>query len=431
MMVSVQSTGALERRMEVQVPKDRIEKEINERLRTVGRTAHLKGFRPGKVPINVLRQQFGSRIRQEVISDLMRTSFSEAITEQKLNPAAGPRIEPISMEQGQDLKYAAIFEVLPEIELKGLEGMDVERPVASVTEADIDAMIESLRKQSPKWNVVERASQNADRVTVDFLGKIDGEPFEGGKGENIGVVVGAGQMLPEFEAGLVGVSTGAAKALEVRFPDDYHNKAMAGKSATFDINVQKIEEPQLPEVDDEFCKAYGIPEGGVESLRQAVGDNMRRELQENIRAREKSQVLDRLLAANPMELPASLVENQVRELQIETARRMGARDASQVPARDPFVEPAKRRVSLGLLINELIKREKIAVDRERVNERLLDLVASYENPQEMLQAYQRQPEAMRQVEMMVLEEQVVDWLLERAKVTDQSTTFKALMKFGG
>jgi trigger factor len=428
MMVSVQSTGALERRMEVQVPKDRIEQEVTQRLRDVGRTARLKGFRPGKVPINVLRQQFGRQIRQEVISDLMRSSFSEAVTQQKLIPAAGPRIEPISTGQGEDLKYAAIFEVLPEIDLKGIDGIEVERPIASVTEEDIDTMIESLRKQAPNWNVVERPSKSGDRVNVDFTGRIDGEPFEGGKGEGVGIVVGAGQMLPEFETGLVGVSAGEEKKIDVRFPDDYHNKAMAAKSASFDISVKNVEESSLPEVDDKFCAAYGIAEGGVTALRQAVGDNMRRELQENIRAREKSQVLERVLAANPLELPASLVEAQVRELQAETARRMGSRDATQV--RDPFVEPARRRVAIGLLIAEIIKREKIQVDRERLNERLQDLVASYENPQEMIRAYQQQPEAMRQVEMLVLEEQVVDWLLSRARITDQPTTFKALMKFG-
>lgn len=429
-MVSVQSTSTLERRMEVQVPAARVEKEMTQRLRNVSRTARLKGFRPGKAPLNIVRQQFGKEIHQEVINELMRRSFAEAVVEQKLNPAGGPRIEPIATAEGQDLKYAAVFEVFPEITLKGLEGIAVDRPAATVTDEDIDTMIESLRKQSPKWLQVARESRTTDRVTVDFTGTIDGVEFDGGKGEGIGIVLGAGQMLPEFESGLVGVNEGSRTEIAVNFPADYHNKALAGKAAAFDVLVKKIEEQELPALDEEFCIAFGVKEGGVEALRQAVGDNMRRELEQNVRARTKTQLLDKLLAANPVELPGTLVESQVRDMQIEMARRMGAREASQIPPREPFLEPARRRVALGLLINEIIKNEKIELDRSKVSGRLQDMVASYDNPQEMMRAYQQNADAMRQVEMLVLEDQVVDWLLARAKLNEQPATFKQVMNFG-
>jgi trigger factor len=431
MQVSVESTGKLERRMEVQVPAARVEKEITQRLRDVGRTARLKGFRPGKAPINILRQQFGPQVRQEVLSELMRQSFAEAITEQKLNPAGGPRIEPTSTAQGQDLKYTAIFEVFPEVSLQGLEGMAIERPVASVSDEDIEAMIESLRKQNPRWKEVTRAAAAGDRVTVDFAGTIEGEPFEGGKGENVSIQLGAGQMLPDFEAGLVGTTQGERKSIDVSFPVDYHNKALAAKAAVFDVSLKKVEEPETAPLDEEFATAFGIQEGGVESLRQAVGDNMRRELDDKIQARIKSQILDKLLAANPIEVPMGLVESQVREMQIDVGRRMGAREVSQLPPREQFVEPARRRVALGLLINEIIKQQKIELDRSKVTARLQDMVSTYEDPQEAMRLYQQNRQAMHQVETLVLEDQVVDWLRERSRVEDQPTTFKELMNFGG
>ena len=430
MMVSVQSTGGLERRMEVAVPASRIEKEVDERLRTVSRTARLKGFRPGKAPLKVIRQQFGSQIHREVVSELLQSSFAEAVTERKLNPAGGPRIEPISVGEGQDLKYTAIFEVFPDVTIKGLDSISIERPVASVTEEDVDAMIESLRKQRPNWKAAERGSRTGDRVTIDFAGTIDGTAFDGGKGDDVVIVLGEGRMLPEFESGLIGRDAGSQASISVRFPDDYHSKAIAGKTAQFEASVKKVEEPELPPLDEEFCAAYGVADGGIAKLREEVSENMRRELEQNVRARLKSQVLERLVAANPFELPAALVESQVREMQLDTARRMGVRDASQIPARDPFVEPARRRVALGLLINEIIKAEKIELDQAKVTARLDDVVSTYKDPQEALRAYRQNREAMQQVEMLVLEDQVVDWLLGRVKTTDQPTNFKAVMNFG-
>jgi trigger factor len=430
MQVSVESTGSLERRMEVSVPKEQIEQAVDERLKRVSRTAKLKGFRPGKAPIKVIRQQFGAQVRQEVLSDLMQSSFSQAVVEQKLLPAAGPRIEPISIAPGEDLKYRAVFEVLPEVKLAQVEGLQVARPTAEVTEGDIEAMVQNLREQRPHFEPVERESREGDRVTMDFQGTIDGKGFEGSEGKDVAVVLGAGRMLKDFEAGITGSKADESKTVAVRYPDEYHNKDLAGRTADFTVHVKKVEEKQLPALDDEFCREYGVNEGGVEQLLSEVADNMRRELSDNVRARIKQQVFDRFLEANAIDVPRALVEQQVREMQLDMARRMGAKDASQVPAAEPFVEPARRRVALGLLVSELVKSQGLKLDSARVDARLAELAATYPDPDAILNAYRQNPDAMRQVENMVMEDQVIDYLLERAKVTDQPSTFKELMNFG-
>ncbi len=431
MQVSVESTGALERRMEVSVPRERVEQAIDERLQRVGRSAKLKGFRPGKAPLKVIRQQFGAQVRQEVLSDLMQSSFAEAVSSQKLSPAAGPRIEPISTGAGEDLKYRAVFEVFPEVELKSVDGLKIERPVAEVTESDVDAMVQNLREQRPRFNAVDRPSAEGDRVTMDFNGQLDGKGFEGSKGEGVAVLLGGGRMLADFERGVTGASAGDSLKIDVRYPDDYHNKSLAGQTAAFDVQVKKVEEKVLPELDDEFCSEYGVLEGGMEQLRAEVRENMGRELTTNIRTRLKQQLLDRLLEGNPVEVPRGLVDAQVREMQIDAARRIGARDASQVPPPETFQEPARRRVALGILISELIKDRGIELDRARVEERLAELAADYPDPEPVLKAYRENAEAMRQVESLVLEEQVIDYLLERAETKDRPMSFKDLMNFGG
>ncbi|HMN45659.1 MAG TPA: trigger factor [Povalibacter sp.] len=430
MQVSVETTGALERRMEVQVPAERVEKAIDERLKSLSRTVRLKGFRPGKVPVNVVRQQFGQQVRQEVVGDVVQSTFAEAVSQQNLNPATGPRIEPISTEKGGDLKYRAIFEIFPQIELKGLDTIEVSRPAAEVTTADVDAMIENLRQQRPTFAAVERESKDTDRVTIDFNGTIDGKPFEGGAGENVPVVLGAGRMLADFEAGLKGVKAGEEKVIDMTFPQNYGGADLAGKPVQFAIKIHSVEEQQLPELDDEFCKTYGVEEGGIERLRQEVEDNMRRELADAVRGRVKKQVLDALLAANPVDLPKSLVDNQVRELQLDAGRRMGAKDVSQLPPAEGFTEAARRRVALSLLINEAIKQGDIKVDQAKVMERFEELVQQFPEPDKALQTYRSNPQIRRQMEAGVLEDQVIDWVLERAKVTDQPSTFKELMNFG-
>ena len=430
MQVSVQSTGGLEKRMQVELPAADVEREIDQELTKLSRTARLKGFRPGKAPIRVVRQQFGERVRAQVVDDLLRSSFVNAVTQENLRPAGDPRIEGISAAKGEGLRYAAVFEVMPQVELKSVDGFQVERPRAEVSEADIDAMVESLRQQRPNWQEVARAARSGDRLSVDFDGTIEAVAFPGGKGENVTLILGSGRMLPEFENGLAGAAPGETRTIAVNFPADYHSKELAGKTAQFSVHVRRVDEAQLPELDDEFFKAYGVAEGGIDALRRDVAENMRGEAEEVVRARVKKQVLDRLLAANPVELPRTLVENQIRQLQIDAARRIGARDVSQIPPGEQFEEAARRRVGLGLLVNELIRRENLKVDRARVDTHIAELVAGHDQPAEMTRAYLENAEAMRQIESMVLEDQVVDWLLARARIEEKAVPFKELMSPG-
>jgi trigger factor len=430
MRVSLSATGGLERRLEVAVPATEVAAEIEQRLKQISRTARLKGFRPGKAPFAVVRKQFGDQVRSEVVSDLMRSSFSEALTQEKLQPAAGPRIEPLAMPPDNDLRYAAFFEVLPEILVKSLDGVAIERPSADITEEDLDAMIESMRRQRPAFTVVERPAIATDRVTLDFEGRLDGKPFEGGEGRDVQVIIGSGQALAELEAGVTGAQAGERRTIPVAFPAEHPNKELAGRSADLDVTVKQVEAQGLPAVDDEFCKAYGVEEGGVEALRVEVRKSMERELAGVIRNRLRVQVMDALYRENAIELPRALIDEQVQRLQIDMGRRMGARDVSQLPGREQFEEPARRRVALGLLMNQIVQNEGLKADRERVLARLNDLIATYPNPDEARRAYVQNAEAMKQIESAVLEEQVVDWVLERAGITDKPMSFKDLTGFG-
>ena len=430
MQVSLTATGGLERRLEVAVPATEVSTEVEQRLKSISRTARLKGFRPGKAPITVVRKQFGEQVHAEVVSDLMRSSFAKALSQEKLTPAGGPRIEPITMGPGTELKYAAIFEVVPEINLKPFDSIAVEKPSAEVTESDVDAMIESMRRQRPVFTAVERPSQDTDRVTIDFDGRIDGQPFEGGEGRDVTIIVGARQALPELENGVKGASTGENRTISLSFPADGPNKTIAGKTAELQVTVKLVEQHSLPEVDEEFCRAYGVEEGGIEALRTEVRKSMEREMGDVIRNRVRGQVMDALYRENSFEVPRALVDEQVQRLQVDAARRIGAKDASQVPAREVFEDQARRRAALGLLMGQIVQSEGIKVDRERVQTRLNDLVASYPNPEEVRRAYLQNVDAMRQVESVVLEDQVVDWIVDRARVTDKPMTFKDLTGFG-
>ena len=431
MQVSVESTGKLERRMQVQVPAERVSQEIAARLKNISRTARLNGFRPGKAPLKVIRQQFGSQIHREVIGELLQSSYAEAVTQNQLAPAGSPRIEPQSMDEGQDLKYVATFEVFPEVVLQPMESLEVDKVTAEVTESDIDAMIERLRKQQMKYSAVTRAAANGDKVTIDFEGAIDGVTFAGGKGENITIVLGEGRMLPELEQGLIGAAPGEKRDVTVNFPPDYRATELAGKQAIFATEVKSVEEPVLPEMDEEFCKSFGVTEGGLPKLREDVAANMRRELEQALRNRNKAAVMEKLYTANPTEVPNVLIEGQIRDMQVEAMRRAGTKDAAQAPPREPFVEPARRRVALGLLLNDVIRKQNLVVDRARVNERLDEMVSAYGDAEAMKRAYMQNAEAMRQVESLALEDQAVDWILEHAKVREVKSTFKELMNFEG
>jgi trigger factor len=431
MQVSVESISKLERRMQVQVPAERVSQEVAARLQNLSRTARLKGFRPGKAPIKVIRQQFGVQVHREVIGELLQSSFAEAVSEKQLSPAGNPRIEPQSVGEGQDLRYVATFEVIPEVALQPMDTLELERVTAEVTESDIDAMLERLRRQQMKYSPVTRAAASGDRVNIDFLGKIDGVEFAGGKGENIAIVLGEGRMLPELEQGLIGAVAGDHREISVSFPADYRATELAGKTALFSTDIKTVEEAVLPEIDEEFCKSFGVAEGGIPKLREDVAANMRRELEQNLRTRNKTAVLEKLYQANPVDVPNAMLESQVRELQIESMRRAGTKDVSQAPPREPLIEPARRRVALGLLINDVIRRENILLDPQRANARLDEMVGAYGDPAALKRAYQQNADAMRQVESLALEDQVVDWILDHAKVRQKVSTFKELMNFEG
>jgi trigger factor len=433
MQVSLSATGGLERRLEVSVPAARITGEVQQRLKNIARTARLNGFRPGKAPFAVIQKQFGDQVRTEVVSDLMRETYSQAIAQEKLKPAAGPRIEPIDLSPDGDLKYAALFEVLPEFKLADLSAVAIEKPAATVTEDDVDAMLENMRKQRPIYGEVAREARLTDRVIVDFDGTIDGAAFDGGQGRDVGVLVGGGRVMAEFEQAVTGARAGDTRSFDAKFPDDHANKSLAGKLASFTLTVKKVEEQSLPALDEKFAVEFGIQEGGVTALRQEVRSSMERELADAIKNKVRVQVLEGLYQANKIELPKSMVDEQVQELQIDMLRRMGVRDmkdVKEVPPREPFEEPARRRVALGLILGEILRGESIKLDRERVQARLTEMVSAYPNAEEMRRAYLQNADAMRQIEAGVLEDQAIDWVLGRAKVTDKASTFRELTGFG-
>lgn len=432
MQVSVETTGALERRMTVKVPAQRVEDEVESRLKSLSRTASLKGFRPGKVPFKVVQQNFGPQVRDEVLNEILRQTYGEAVMQQKLNPAGGPKLEPLKVEPGKDLEYAAVFEVYPEVKLKGLDGLKVEKPVADVTEADVDKMVDNLRRQRGTWKAVARAARDGDRATIDFEGTLDGAQFPGNKGDKLPVVIGSNRMVAGFEPKLVGQSAGAALDFEVEFPHDHATVQLAGRKVRFQVKVHEVAELELPPVDEAFCAAFGVREGGVAKLRADVRENMQRELAATIRRRVKEQVLEGLLAANTVELPKALVEEQVVRLQRDALQRMGLLDSSRQPElpREMFEEQARKQVKLGLLIGEVLQSEKIKLDQARVERSLEELVADYKDREGALRAYRGNRDIMNQLENHALEEQAVDWLLAKAKHTDKATSFSDLMRFG-
>ena len=430
MMISVETTTGLERRMKVQVPADRIENEVDSRLQRYGKTVRIKGFRPGKVPMTVVRQRYGGQVRSEVLSEVMQSTYLDAISQEELRPAGGPRIEPDKIEQGEDLEYTATFEVYPEVALSGHEGIEVQRPVAEIGDADIDEMMERLRRQRADWHEVARAAGDGDRLTVDFAGTVDGEPFAGGQGEEVPVVLGAGGMLADFESGLLGMQADEEKDVEVAFPSDYGAEELAGKKALFQVKARKVEEQHLPELDDAFSEAFGVTEGGLEKLRAEVAENMRREMEQTVRAQLKRQLLSKLTEVHEVDLPRVLIEDEIRNLRESSVRRMGLdpSDPSQLPPADAFEQPAQDRVKLGLLVAEIIRTVAIDLDQARVRDRLRNIASAYGDPQEVLKLYTGNRQLMEGLEMEVMEEQVVDWLLEHAKITDQSMSFNELMK---
>ncbi|WP_158890812.1 MULTISPECIES: trigger factor [unclassified Pseudomonas] len=428
MQVSVENTSALERRMTIGVPAERIETEVNKRLQQTARRAKVPGFRPGKVPMSVIRQRYEASARQEALGDLIQETFYEAVVEQKLNPAGAPAVEPKVFEKGKDLEYVATFEVFPEFEVKGLDGIEIERQDASVEDADIDKMLDVLRKQGTRYEAVDRAAANDDQLTLDFVGTQDGEAFAGGSAEGTKLVLGSGRMIPGFEDGLFGAKAGDERVLDLTFPEDYQNLDLAGKAAQFKVTVKEVAAPELPELNEAFFKQFGVEETTVEGFRAEVRKNMDRELRQALKTKVKNQVMDGLLAANQIDVPAALISNEVDRLRVQAVQQFGGNiQPEQLPA-ELFSEQAKRRVLLGLIIAEMVKQFELKPDDARVRELIEEMAAAYQEPEQVVKWYYQNEQQLNEVRSVVLEEQVVDTVLKQAKVTDKQVSYEDAVK---
>ena len=428
MQVSVENTSALERRMTVGVPADRVEAEVTKRLQRTARQAKVPGFRPGKVPMNIIRQRYEADARQDVLGEVIQTSFYEAVVAEKLNPAGQPAIEPKVFEKDQDLQYVATFEVYPEFEVSGLENIEIERLQAEVADSDIDNMLDILRKQNTRYVKVERAAAKDDQVNIDFVGRIDGEVFAGGSAEGVPVILGSGNMIPGFEEALEGANAGEERVITPTFPENYQNAELAGKQAEFTVKINAVEEPTMPELDEQFFTLFGMNEGGLEGFRTEVRKNMERELKQALTGKLKAQVMDGLLAQNEIEVPKALIENENWRLRSQAVQQFGGQmKADQLPA-DMFSEQAKRRVSLGLLIAQLVKQLDIKADEDRVRSSVEEMASAYQEPQQVIDWYYKNERQLEDVRALVLEEQVVEAVLAKAKVTDTQVAYEDAVK---
>jgi trigger factor len=426
MNVTVESTGVLERRMRVELPVDAIEQQVDSRLKSVGRTAKIKGFRPGKVPAKIVRQRYGKQVREEVLGEVMQKSYSDAVARENLHPAGGPRIETRG-DDGKTFTFVATFEVMPVVELKDLNKIKVEKPDVQIGDDDIDDMMLNLRKQKATWEPVDRNSKDGDRVIVDFSGEIDGEAFAGGQGTEIPVVLGEGQMLPDFEKGLKGIKAGDEKTFKVKFPKEYHAEDLAGKKADFTIKTHRVEAQVLPELNDEFAEMFNVTKGGLEQFTRDVRENMEREARQKVKNELREQVMEGLLETNPLDVPGTLKAQEAHSLQHEAMQRMGVEDHDQAPPIETFFEAAEKRVRLGLLLRQVIADNGIKADDAVLRERVEEMCASYENSNEMVDMYMSNPQIMQQVEPMVVEQLAIDWLLEHSKVKSKKVSFKDYM----
>ncbi|MBS1202598.1 MAG: trigger factor [Chromatiaceae bacterium] len=428
MQVSVETGEGLERRMRIDLPFERIQGEVDKRLQQLARSARLPGFRPGKVPINLLRQRYGEQVQQEVFGELVQTSFSEAVAKEALRPAGMPRIEPDIDHAEKRYGYTAVFEVLPQFELAPLSGKVLKRPVAQVTDADLEAMLERLRTQRKSWQPAQRPAQSGDRLTVAYTGTIDGEAFEGGSSASSQLELGSGRMIPGFEDGLIGARAGETRSLDITFPEGYHAAPLAGKPVRFEVTVNAVDEPVLPEVDADFARSFGVEDGDVERFRSDVRANMERELKQRIKARTKEAVMDVLVAENAVDIPAVLVSEEVRSLKEQMRQNLGG-GRMELPD-NLFEDSARRRVALGLIIAEIVKKNGIVANAASVREAVEEMASTYEQPQEVVDYYYADRKRLAPVESLVLEERVVDWVLGQVAVEDEATTFQQLTEPG-
>ena len=428
MQVSVETTQGLGRRLSITVPADTIKQAVKKELINAAKSVRIDGFRKGKVPMNIVEQRYGASVRQDVLGEAMQRSFVDAIIKEKINPAGAPNYVPGEYKEGEDFTFAVEFEVYPEVELKGLENIEVEKPVVEVNDEDVDAMLDTLRKQQATWKETDRAAEAEDRVTVDFTGSIDGEEFEGGKASDFVLAMGQGRMIPGFEEGLVGHKAGEEFVIDVNFPEDYHAENLKGKAAKFAIVLKKVEERELPELTEEFIKRFGVADGSVAGLRTEVRKNMERELKGAVRNRIKSQAIDGLVSANEIDVPAALIDGEIDVLRRQAAQRFGGNEkqALELP-RELFEEQAKRRVVVGLLLGEVISTNDLKADEDRVKTLIEEMASAYEDPSEVIEFYSKNKELMNNMRNVALEEQAVEALLAKAKVTEKATTFSELM----
>ncbi len=430
MQVSVESTGALERRIRVSVPEDRIEDEIRNRLQSLSKTARIDGFRQGKVPVKIIQQRYGQQIRQEVLGEVMRDTYIEALEREKLRPASDPVIEQEEIE-GKGLSYSATIEIYPEVSLNPVEQLEVSLPTCEVTDTDVEKMVESLRSQRSNWKDVDRKAQEGDQVTIDFTGYIDNDKFEGGEAEGFELVLGSNRLIDGFEEGLIGAKAGDEVSLDLKFPENYMNEALAGKEVRFDVKINKVSEPELPELNDEFFKQFGVEEGGLDAFKANIRENMERECDQRVKNQAKSRVLNALYEANPLDLPQSLVDQETEQLLESAKQRLTQQGlpADQLDSLDKetFREEAKKRVALGLLMSEIIKSNDLKADPGKVRTMIETIAANYQDPAALVQWYYEDQGRLADIQSMVLEEEVVNWIAERAKVTPDPVTFDTLM----
>ncbi len=430
MQVSVETTQGLERRLTISVPAETVDVEVKNRLRQVSKTQRIDGFRPGKVPASVIQKRFGKSVRQEVAGEIMQRNFVDAIIAEKINPAGRPSFVAKSNEDGKALEFEATFEIYPEVELKDLEKIAVERPDVEVNDSDLDEMFQTLQKQHQTWKENKRVTKKGDKLTLDFNGRVDGEEFEGGKAEGFELELGAGRMIPGFEKEITGMKAGEEKTIKVTFPDDYHAENLKGKEAEFDIVVHKTEGSVLPKVDEEFAKLFGVQEGGVDALRAEVSKNMARELTQAVKGKVKEQVIEGLLAGHEVGLPSALVAQEVDVLRQQAMQRFqGQMDPKNLPElpSEMFTEQAERRVKIGLLLGEVIKVNELTVDNAKVDELIATAASAYEDPKEVIEYYANNKELMQQMQNVALEEQAVEFLVEKADVSSKKASFKDIM----
>ncbi len=419
MKVTVENVSSLERRITVSIPAKDIDAKTEKKLKELGKTAKLAGFRPGKVPFDVIKQRYGDSARADVIGDEIQASYIETLTKEKLQPAGQPNIDTKKSKFGEPLEYTATFEVYPEIKLQELQGQKLEKVKATVTDKDVDSMLEKLRKQRAEWVETKNAAKIGDQAVIDFEGKIKGELFEGGSSKDYKFELGAGAMLEDFDKGVQGSKAGDTVNVKVKFPKDYHGKDVAGKTADFTITVHKVLESQIPEIDEKFLKDFEVKKGGLTELKKKIRDNMEKQLGQTIERKFKDKVIEKLLELNTIELPKALVDNEIQHLQQQTKQQFmqytGQDNADNLPdlPREQFEDEAKKRVSLGLVLSEVIQQRKLKVDPKKLKDKVADFASGYKNPDEVVKWYYNSKENLAQIESVVLEEQVFEELMQQ------------------